>query len=177
MMEEKRFRNDLYYRLNVIHIKLPSLQERRGDIPLLVNHFLAKFCAEMKLPPRSFSPAAMREMMRFSWPGNIRQLENVVERSLALSGDHTVLHVEDLPEEIRCPAKARLPEVYLNGDGICLDSVVTDYEGRLVLQALEKADWVKTRAARLLNVKRTTLIEKMKRLGIPLRSGQGDRVS
>jgi DNA-binding NtrC family response regulator len=81
----------------------------------------------MKLPPRSFSPAAVREMMRFSWPGNVRQLENVVERSLALSGEHTVLDVEDLPEEIRCPARVRPPEIHLDGDGICLDSAVTDW--------------------------------------------------
>ena len=177
MMEEKGFRKDLYYRLNVIHIRLPSLQERKGDIPILIDHFLARFCADMKLAPRSFSPAALREMMGFSWPGNVRQLENVVERALALSGDNTLLDVEDLPEEIRCVERVRAPEVPLDGDGIRLDTVVSDFEGRLVLQALEKTDWVKTRAARLLNVKRTTLIEKMKRLGIPLRQGPADRVS
>jgi DNA-binding NtrC family response regulator len=131
----------------------------------------------MRMAPRTFSPAALREMMGFSWPGNVRQLENVVERALALSGDNTLLDVEDLPEEIRCVERVRAPEIPLDGDGIRLDTVVSDFEGKLVLQALEKADWVKTRAARLLNVKRTTLIEKMKRLGIPLRPGAGDRVS
>ena len=171
MMEEKQFRKDLFYRLNVIHMKLPSLAERRADIPLLVNHFLAKFAAEMNMPLKSFSPAAMREMMQFTWPGNVRQLENVVERALALSGDRSFLEPEDLPDEVCHPGRATLPEVPIDNDGIQLDRVVSDFEGRLVMQALEKADWVKTRAARLLNVKRTTLIEKMKRLGIPLRNG------
>lgn len=172
MMEEKQFRKDLFYRLNVIHMKLPSLAERKADIPLLVNHFLAKFSTEMRIPLKSFSPAAMREMLRFAWPGNVRQLENVVERALALSGDRVLLETGDLPEDVSHPGRIVLPEVPIEGDGIQLDRVVSDFEGRLLVQALEKADWVKTRAARLLNVKRTTLIEKMKRLGIPLRNGQ-----
>ena len=170
MMEEKRFRKDLYYRLNVIHIVLPSLHERRGDIPLLINQFLSKFCGDMNLPPKSFSPAAVREMMNFTWPGNVRQLENVVERALALSTDRAVLDVEDLPDEIRRTV-AIPPPVKIDGDSIHLESAISDFEGRLLIEALQSSNWVKTRAARMLNIKRTTLIEKMKRLGIPLRQG------
>jgi DNA-binding NtrC family response regulator len=177
MMEEKHFRKDLYYRLNVIHIKLPSLQERRSDIPILVSHFLAKFCADMRMPLKTFSPAALREMMRFPWPGNVRQLENVVERALALSGDQTLLDVADLPDEVRFAQKVHLPEIPENGETLDLSALVADFEGRLVLHALEKAEWVKSRAARLLNLKRTTLIEKMKRLGIPLRRSDREGAS
>ncbi len=172
MIEDGRFRKDLYYRLNVINIRLPSLMERRGDIPLLINHFLAKYCQEMNMPLKAFTPAAVREMMSFHWPGNVRQLENVVERGVALSGMHTTLDVEDLPEEISHADKIRMPEIRLDDQGINLDNALSEFEGRLVVQALESTDWVKTRAARLLNIKRTTLIEKMKRLGIPLKSGR-----
>ena len=176
MMEERKFRKDLYYRLNVIHITLPALQQRRGDVPLLISHFLSKFCAEMHLAPRTFAAAAMREMMSYSWPGNVRQLENVVERALALSGDRTVLDVDDLPDEIRSAPKVALPPLQLERDGIHLNSAVSDFEGRLLLQALESTQWVKSRAARMLNIKRTTLIEKMKRLGIPMKNERATRI-
>ncbi len=177
MIEDGRFRKDLFYRLNVITFKLPSLRERRADVPLLLNHFLDRYCAEMGFAAKSFSPAAVRELMAFSWPGNVRQLENVVERGVALSGERTVLDVDDLPEEIRRTDRIKVPAVRLDDGGIDLDSTVSDFEGRLVLQALESTDWVKTRAARLLNIKRTTLIEKMKRLGIPLKTRSAERVT
>jgi DNA-binding NtrC family response regulator len=173
MLDDHRFRKDLYYRLNVIHIKLPSLRERRADIPLLAGHFLTKYCNEMKLPLKSFTPAAMRQMMGFSWPGNVRQLENVVERAVALSGERSTLDVDDLPDELHGAPPAAPPSIVMENGGIHLDDAVSDYEGRLVRQALESTGWVKTRAARLLNIKRTTLIEKMKRLGIPLKNGRG----
>ena len=177
LIEEKSFRKDLYYRLNVINIRLPALRERRGDVPLLTRHFLAKYCREMGMPPKTFTAAALRELMSFAWPGNVRQLENVVERGVALGGERTELDVEDLPEEIRSASKLKVPIVSLGHDGIHLDSAVSDFEERLLIQALESSDWVKTKAARLLNIKRTTLIEKMKRLGIPLRNGRAERAS
>ncbi len=177
MIEDHRFRKDLYYRLNVINIVMPPLRERRGDIALLAGYFLEKYCEEMKLPRKAFSPAAVRELLEHPWPGNVRQLENVVERAVALSGHRAVLDVDDLPDEIRAGDRISLPELRLDADGIHLDSAVSDFEGRLVMQALEKSDWVKTRAARLLNVKRTTLIEKMKRLGIPLKGARPERPS
>jgi len=177
MIEEHRFRKDLYYRLNVINIVMPPLRERRGDIALLASHFLEKYCQEMKLPRKAFSPAAVRELLEHPWPGNVRQLENVVERAVALSGDRTVLDLDDLPDEIRAADRIAVPDLRIEPDGIQLDTAVADFEGRLVMQALERSGWVKTRAARLLNVKRTTLIEKMKRLGIPLKAERAQRPS
>ncbi|MEE9125604.1 MAG: sigma 54-interacting transcriptional regulator, partial [Planctomycetota bacterium] len=170
-MESKSFREDLYYRLNVIQIALPSLRERRDDIPLLVRHFLEKFSQERGSGLQRFEQEAMRCLMNFGWPGNVRQLENVVERAVVLSGGRDVLGLEDLPEELQRADRMIMPAVRIDSDGIFLDRVLADFEGRLVYQALESASWTKTRAARLLNVKRTTLIEKMKRLGIPLKNG------
>ncbi len=177
LIGKNEFRKDLYYRLNVINMQLPALRDRRGDIPLLINHFLRKYCRETHVPVKSFTPAAIREMMAFGWPGNVRQLENVVERGVALAGDRSVLGVEDLPEDISRGNPIEMPSVMIDGEGIHLDSAVSDFEGRLLVQALETSGWVKTRAARLLNIKRTTLIEKMKRLGIPLRNGRGEQAS
>ena len=169
-MEERRFREDLYYRLNVIQITLPLLRDRRDDIPLLVNHFLKKLGHGRGIETKRFGQEAVRCLMNFSWPGNVRQLENVVERALALAGERQVLELEDLPEELQHPDQMVMPAVRIDHDGISLDRVLADFEGRLVFQALENANWTKTRAARLLNIKRTTLIEKMKRLGIPLKN-------
>jgi len=171
-MEAKRFREDLYYRLNVIHVRLPRLSERREDLPLLINHFLQECCSENRRGPKVWSPAALRALLTFDWPGNVRQLENVIERAVALSGDRSVLDIEDLADEIRERGGSERPEIRLEGDGIALDRVVGSFEEKLLLQALERSGWVKTRAAKLLNIKRTTLIEKMKRLGIPLRYDQ-----
>ncbi len=178
MVDEGTFRKDLFYRLNVILIALPPLRDRRADIPLLAAHFLDKYCAEMGLALKSFSSAALRLMMKARWPGNVRQLENLVERAVALSADRTILDAEDLPEDLfggESATRAMMPAVSVAGDGLHLDTAVSDFEERLVIQALENTDWVKTRAARLLNIKRTTLIEKMKRLGIPLKNTRANR--
>ena len=171
MMEEGTFREDLYYRLNVIHINLPALHERRGDIPLLIHHFLSKYCREMGVPQKRFTQEAVKTMSDFSWPGNVRQLENVIERCVALSFEKEDLGPEDLPREIREEGVIEMPILQVGGDGFSLDEVLASYEQRMLYQALEHSGWVKTRAAELLKIKRTTLIEKMKRLGIPLKAG------
>ncbi|HXI03751.1 MAG TPA: sigma-54 dependent transcriptional regulator, partial [Candidatus Saccharimonadales bacterium] len=176
-MHRKEFREDLYYRLNVINISLPRLADRREDLPLLINHFLQTCCAENGAPAKSWTPAAIRCLLSYDFPGNVRQLENVVERAVALSGERTLLDVDDLPEEIRRRGRQERPEVHLDGDGILLDRVVGQFEERLLLEALERTSWVKTRAAKLLHIKRTTLIEKMKRFGIPLRCDTDSRPS
>ncbi len=168
-MDKKIFREDLYYRLNVIHISLPSLSDRREDLPLLITHFLQRCCGDSGAAIKSWVPAAVRCLLAYDWPGNVRQLENVVERAVALSGGRTLLDVEDLPDEIRRRGRQERPEIHLDGDGILLDKVVGQFEERLLLEALEQSSWIKTRAAKLLHIKRTTLIEKMKRFGIPLR--------
>ncbi len=170
MMQEGTFREDLYYRLNVIHMQVPSLRDRRSDIPLLIHHFLSKHCREMGAPVKRFDPGAMKVLMEYSWPGNVRQLENVTERAVALSVGKAELGREDLPREILEEGAIEMPVLQVGGDGFSLDHVLADYEQRMLYQALEHSGWVKTRAAELLKIKRTTLIEKMKRLGIPLKA-------
>ena len=108
--------------------------------------------------------------MEYSWPGNVRQLENVTERAVALSVGKAELGREDLPREILEEGAIEMPVLQVGGDGFSLDHVLADYEQRMLYQALEHSGWVKTRAAELLKIKRTTLIEKMKRLGIPLKA-------
>jgi two-component system, NtrC family, response regulator AtoC len=169
MMEEGQFREDLYYRLNVIHIQIPTLRERRQDIPLLLHHFLNTYCREMNVPLKRFTPEAMKVLTEFSWPGNVRQLENVIERAVALSFGKEELGREDLPREVLDEGVLEMPVLQVGGDGFSLDEVLASYEQRMLYQALEHSGWVKTRAAELLKIKRTTLIEKMKRLGIPLK--------
>jgi two-component system, NtrC family, response regulator AtoC len=169
MMEGGQFREDLYYRLNVIHIQIPMLRERRQDIPLLLHHFLNTYCREMNVPLKRFTPEAMKVLTEFSWPGNVRQLENVIERAVALSFGKEELGREDLPREVLDEGVMEMPILQVGGDGFSLDEVLASYEQRMLYQALEHSGWVKTRAAELLKIKRTTLIEKMKRLGIPLK--------
>ncbi len=172
MMQEGAFREDLYYRLNVIHIQLPALRDRRADIPLLIHHFLSKYCGDMGAPIKRFDADAMKVLMEYTWPGNVRQLENVTERAVALSFGKETLGREDLPREVLEEGSIEMPILQVGGDGFSLDQVLADYEQRMLYQALETAGWVKTRAAELLKIKRTTLIEKMKRLGIPLKAAQ-----
>jgi DNA-binding NtrC family response regulator len=159
----------LYYRLSVIHIQMPPLRGRREDLPALIQHYLARYCREMNLPVKHFADDAIKTLCDYSWPGNIRQLENVVERAVALSFGKQELRREDIPREILEEGAVEMPPVHVGGDGFSLDEVLASYEQRMLYQALENAGWVKTRAAQLLKIKRTTLIEKMKRLGIPLK--------
>ncbi|PKN21215.1 MAG: RNA polymerase subunit sigma-54 [Deltaproteobacteria bacterium HGW-Deltaproteobacteria-3] len=162
-VEAGRFREDLYYRLNVIPIEAPPLRERRQDIPLLVEHFVARFNRLRKKKIKGVSDEVMARFARYSWPGNVRELENMLERMVILAGGE-VLSVADLPERLLEAGAApveRLEE--LPEQGFFLNEVLSDFEKRLILQALEQTGWVKNRAAKLLNVNRTTLIEKMKR--------------
>ncbi len=164
-----RFREDLYYALSVIQIPLPELRERREDVPPLVNHFLHKYSREMGMPAPRFTAEALRALGDYEWAGNVRQLENVVERAVALSRGREELTLEDLPREIQESVATSFPLVRVGGEGVSLDAIMAEYEEKMLLQALESSGWVKTRAAELLKIKRTTLIEKMKRLGIPLK--------
>ena len=167
MVRDGNFREDLYYRLNVIPIHLPPLRERREDVPLLIQSFLQKIGRNL-VPPRTdvvVSQDAMRRMMAFDWPGNIRQLENVVERALALTPGRLRIDVGDLPPEIR--ERGGEPEdtdTALPEDGIDLQGRLAEIEGGLIARALERTGGNRHQAARLLNVKRTTLVEKIKRL-------------
>ncbi|HEX7372163.1 MAG TPA: sigma-54 dependent transcriptional regulator [Thermodesulfobacteriota bacterium] len=160
---QKKFREDLYYRLNVIPIRIPPLRERKSDIPLLAHHFLEHFNRSKKKRIRTISDEAMEALVRYDWPGNVRELENTVERVVILV-DHDVIAAQDLPEKFHLlpePEPAQVLEI--PEEGISLDSAVNEFERNLILQALIKTGWVKNKAARLLNLNRTTLIEKIKR--------------
>jgi DNA-binding NtrC family response regulator len=180
MVAEGQFREDLFYRLNVIPVGLPPLRERKEDIPLLVQHFLSKFSGQAE-PRRSspdaasgsgaFRPAvtvsqeAMRRLMSFQWPGNVRQLENAIERALALSAGRPQIDVTDLPAEIQqAQEPAPAAAIALPDAGMDLDAYIAAIERELIERSLERTNGNKGRAARLLNLKRTTLVEKLKRL-------------
>ena len=167
MVEEGQFREDLYYRLNVIPIHLPPLRERRDDIPLLVQSFLQKLAREL-VPRRTdvvFTQDAMRRMMAFHWPGNIRQLENVIERAMTLTPGQSQIAVSDLPEDVQQGGSTPVAvDVTLPDDGIDLQRHMHDIERELIRRSLDRTGGNKHKAAQLLNIKRTTLIEKAKRL-------------
>jgi DNA-binding NtrC family response regulator len=164
MVAEGQFREDLYYRLNVIPVKLPPLRERREDIPLLAQHFLDKFCAGTRTPV-TISQQAMRHLMSYLWPGNVRQLENAIERAVAFGIARGQIDVDDLPPELAgdivdpTPSAVALPE-----GGLDLEDVIGSIERELIQRALERTGGNKGQAARLLNLKRTTLVEKLKRM-------------
>jgi DNA-binding NtrC family response regulator len=167
LVQQSEFREDLYYRLNVIPIHLPPLRERREDIPLLVQHFIDRCCQEQtpQRPVATVSQDAMRLLMSFQWPGNVRQLENAIERALALTPGRAQIDVGDLPPDIqRAPEGPEAATVAFPDTGIDFESYVDGIERTLIRQSLERTHGNKRQAAKLLNLKRTTLIEKLKRL-------------
>ena len=172
LVEEKRFRKDLFYRLNVIPIVIPPLRERRSDIPLLIDHFLTRFNQSKHTEISGLAPDAIRTLTEYDWPGNIRELENMIERLVVLK-KRGVLSIGDLPEKIcRRASGSELTERFIrfNEDGINLSSEVELYEKHLIMEALRKANGVTARAAQLLHLNRTTLVEKLKRKGVDPRS-------
>jgi len=165
LVKEGAFREDLYYRLNVVPVTLPPLRARREDIPLLARHFLQKSCQSNNLPARIISQEAMRCLMGYSWPGNIRQLENAVEHAVAMTGNETEIAKSTLPPEIlQMSGSLLMPMVAIPDEGINFTSVVSQLERELILRCLEKTGGNKRQAARLLNLSRTTLIDKLNRL-------------
>ena len=166
MVADGTFREDLYYRLNVIPVQLPPLRDRREDIPLLVQHFLQKLGAE-QAPPRTvtMSQEALRRLMAHAWPGNVRQLENIVERALAFSQGRAQVDVGDLgPELQRVTVESEGAGAWFPDEGMDLERYIEGVELGLIKRSLERTRGNKVQAARLLNLKRTTLIEKLKRL-------------
>ncbi|MBW2270107.1 MAG: sigma-54-dependent Fis family transcriptional regulator [Deltaproteobacteria bacterium] len=164
-IREKRFREDLFYRLNVIPVEMPPLRERREDISLLVQHFLEKGAAE-GAKTVSFEEATLRRMAAYDWPGNVRELENVVERLAILCGDHPIGE-HDLPQALQQTGDSVAVAVpQLPSGGLALRNVVDEIESDLILQALEQTHWNKNQAAQLLGLNRTTLIEKIKKKGL-----------
>jgi DNA-binding NtrC family response regulator len=163
MVSDGHFREDLYYRLNVIPVHLPPLRERRDDIPLLVKHFIGKYMPDTAV---QVSQGAMRALMAYPWPGNVRQLENAIERAAALSAGRTEIDIGDLPPELE-GARAALatPFVELPDDGLDLAAYLSGMERDLIHRALERTSGNRNKAAELLKIKRTTLVEKLKRFG------------
>ncbi len=169
LVQEKRFRQDLYYRLNVIPILLPPLRERQSDIPLLVDHFITRFNRLKRASIQGVEPEAMDYLMRYQWPGNIRELENLIERLVVLKKTGSISKA-DLPEKIlqSLPRPVTTGELLIRFDanGINLMKELELHETRLILEALRQAKGVTSKAAQLLHLNRTTLVEKLKRKGL-----------
>ncbi len=165
-VQKKNFREDLFYRLYVIPIMLPTLKERKGDIPFLVSYFLEEFRQKKEAMPTKVSDKAMKAMVNYSWPGNVRELRNLIERLVVLNEGDEIL-IEDLPEKIRMESGQRAQrKLEAAGEGISFNTAVSEFEKALIISALEKTNWVKNKAAQLLKIKRTTLVEKIKRYNL-----------
>jgi DNA-binding NtrC family response regulator len=163
MVAEGTFREDLYYRLHVIPIQLPPLRERREDIPVLVKHFLEKFAPGTAM---QVEQGAMRALMAYQWPGNVRQLENAIERAVALGAGRREITVTDLPTEVQTtPETTETPFVDFPDSGLDLPAYLANIERDLIQRSLERTGGNRNKAAELLRIKRTTLVEKLKRLG------------
>jgi len=169
-VQNGQFREDLYYRLNVITISLPPLRRRREDIPLLVAHFLEKYSEENRKKLRYLTPDCMRYIMDHSWPGNVRELENTIERAVVLSTSEEI-GPELLPDYLRFPQKSDQLLTVVPTTGLSLKDAVSEYERNMIMQALELAGGVQKKAAELLQLKASTLNEMMKRLGIQWKPG------
>jgi DNA-binding NtrC family response regulator len=171
MVAEGSFREDLFYRLNVIPVELPPLRERKEDIPLLVQHFLDRLAKEGSgsrkggVERKSVSQDGMRRLMAYHWPGNVRQLENAIERAVAFSAGRAQMDVGDLPAEVQQAEETVMaPAVALPEEGLDLDEFITNVERELIQRSLERTGGNKGQAAKLLGLKRTTLVEKLKRI-------------
>jgi DNA-binding NtrC family response regulator len=165
-INNETFREDLYYRLNVIPIKVPSLKKRKSDIPLLLDFFLKKFQRGKEKSITGFLPVAMDALIAYDWPGNVRELENVVKRVTILC-ENQMVSFDDLPEIIQEKSRSvqSSDQVIMEQD-LNFHEAVKDYEKKIILEALEKSNWIKSKAAKLLNINRTTLVAKIKKQNI-----------
>jgi two-component system response regulator PilR (NtrC family) len=165
MMEDGRFREDLYYRLHVIAVQMPPLRERKDDIPLLAQHFLQKYGEENARAALELTPDALDLLMEYDWPGNVRELENAIERAVVLSTGPRI-GPELVPDYVRSTRPFQMPTFVVPPEGISFKDVITDFEKRLIESTLEAAGGVQKRAAELLHIKPTTLNEMIKRYDI-----------
>jgi two-component system response regulator PilR (NtrC family) len=154
MVQKGTFRQDLYYRLNVIHIKTPSLRERKEDIPILAHHFLKKYNEKLHKNISTISTEAMENLKKYDYPGNVRELENMIERTVALEGGATVLP-ESLPPLVNTSSGRKLAssnEIEVTDDGVDLDKIIGQIEKELIIKSIHQANGIKKRAAKLLNI-------------------------
>jgi DNA-binding NtrC family response regulator len=168
MVDEGRFREDLYYRLHVINIYLPPLRERKDDVPLLAQHFLEKYREENNRREIELGADALDLLMDYDWPGNVRELENVMERAVVLSSGSRI-GADLIPDYVRSAPRFHIPRFVVPPEGISFKDVITDVEKRLIESTLEAAGGVQKRAAELLKIKPTTLNEMIKRYEIGTR--------
>src|SRR5262245_26217071 len=166
LVREGKFREDLFYRLNVITIDLPPLRNRAEDIPLLVGHFLEKFARENGKPVLHISPEALRPLMDYGWPGNVRELENVIERAVVLSNG-SMVGIELIPDHI--VGRGSEGKMFDHRPDASLFEIVEDCERRLIVNMLEKCNWNQTDAAERFHIPLSTLNQKIKRLSIEIR--------
>jgi len=164
LIATKRFREDLYYRLNVVPIVVPPLRQRLEDIPLLGDHFIRQFNEWRGSALTGISPEGMGLLCRYQWPGNVRELSNTIER-IAILKRHGIIEPHDLPEKIRHPQETSAGKVptSIPVGGLNLFQAVEEFEKRLIVEALDRTNWVKSKAAQLLHINRTTLMEKLKK--------------
>jgi two-component system response regulator PilR (NtrC family) len=167
-MEEGRFREDLFYRLNVIVIPIPPLRSRKDDIPLLAHHFIEKYSRENEVQPPKLSQEAMDCLMQYDFPGNVRELENVIERAVVLNPGGTI-GCDLLPEAIRKPGPVRTSSATIPPEGVSFKELVSNFEKDIITQALTMCGGVQKKAAEILHMKPTTLNEIIKRHGIRLK--------
>jgi two-component system response regulator PilR (NtrC family) len=151
MVKERRFREDLYYRINVIPVSMPELREKREDIRALAEHFLHKYAERLGKAVRGITQEALERLEAYDWPGNVRQLENVIERAVALETGSEI-HAESLPAEIRSGTESREVAVELPAEGIDLESHLEELRRRFMLRAMERSGGVQTRAAEQLGM-------------------------
>jgi DNA-binding NtrC family response regulator len=166
LVREGRFRDDLFYRLNVITVDLPPLRQRREDIPLLVDFFLTRYSEENERPRRRMTPEGLRPLLSYSWPGNVRELENVIERAVVLSSNQDV--GADLLPDVIVGRGTPVPMMEHRGDASLFD-IVEDCERHIILDMLEKCNWNQTEAAERFHVPLSTLNQKIKRLNIEIK--------
>ncbi len=168
-VEEKKFRQDLYYRLNVLVIPLPRLADRQQDIPQLIDHFLEKYCGENSLATKKISTEAVDKLLSYHWPGNVRELENIVERAVVMCDSDTVT-TDHLPSYVLDGAgeSSSVPPV----TGRNMDSLVNDYERRIIIAALERCAWKQNRAATELGITERSIWYKIKKLGIDIKKSR-----
>jgi len=169
LVDEGRFREDLYYRLNVINIQLPPLRERKEDVPALVEFFTKKYCEENGKPQYRFSSEALKVLMDYHWPGNVRELENVVERAVVLSQDE-IIGRDLLPESILSPsARFATLSSFPLARNTSLFEIIDSFERRVIIEMLEQTSWSQTEAADNFKIPLSTLNQKIKRHGIEIK--------